>query len=87
MERQNKESGGKHWTHDTEDCFVKDRADARKKESNAMDAMHKQMTEMASVIQSLKSKLSSDGESDWLHPEAKLVAAKKVGKTRIKIKN
>jgi hypothetical protein len=34
-----KESGGRYWTHDTEDCFVKDRADSRKRESNAMDAM------------------------------------------------
>ena len=59
-----KESGGKYWTHDTEHCFVKDRADARTKESNDMDAMNKQLTEMASTIQSLKSKLSSDGESD-----------------------
>ena len=59
-----KESNGKYWTHDTDECFVKDRAERQKKESNAMDVMQKQMTEMTSVIQSLKSKLSSDGDSD-----------------------
>ena len=60
-----KESGGKYWTHDTEHCFVKDRAEARTKESNAMDAMQKQLTDMTGVIQALKSKLSSsDNESD-----------------------
>ena len=56
--------GGKYWTHDTMDCFVKDRAEAREKESNAMDTVNKQLAEMASTIETLKSKLSSDGESD-----------------------
>ena len=57
-----KESGGRYWTHNTEDCFVKDRAESRKKESNVMDKMQKQMIEMTGIIQALKSKLSSDGE-------------------------
>ena len=56
--------GGKYWTHNTIDCFVKERAEAREKESNAMDTVNKQLAEMASTIETLKSKLNSDGESD-----------------------
>ena len=58
-----KDSNGKYWTHDTDECFVKDKADKAKKEANAMDAMQKQMSEMSDLVKGLKKKLESDGDS------------------------
>ena len=52
-----------------------------------MDAMQKQLSEMKNLVKGLKNKIDSDGESDWLLPRGKPVAANKVGSSRFKIKS
>jgi hypothetical protein len=59
-----KDADGKYWTHDTDECFVKEKAEKAKKEANAMQNMQKQMAEMSDLVKGLKKKLESDGESD-----------------------
>lgn len=81
-----KDSNGKYWTHDTSECFVKDKAERAQKEANAMDAMKRQISEMSDLVKGLKKKLESDSDTDWLQPRKELVAAKNVGTSRIKMK-
>ena len=54
-----------------------------------MEEMQKELNEMRNLVKGLKKKMGSDSESDWLQPPSKLIAATKVGRTRIKqiIKN
>ena len=59
-----KENNGKYWTHNTEECFMKDKANNVKKESNAMEDMQKEMNEMRNLVKGLKKKLGSDSDSN-----------------------
>ena len=59
-----KDNGGKFWTHDTEDCFAKDRTEKSKKEANAMENMQKEMKEMKALLAKVTKKSGSDSESD-----------------------
>ena len=59
-----KEHGGKYWTHDTEECFLKNKG----KESNAIEDMQKDISEMRNLIKGLKDQkkkaVHSDSDSD-----------------------
>ena len=60
-----KESDGKYWTHDTDQCFVKDKAAKAKKESNVIEAMQKELRDMKALYKKLKkSKKNKDDDSD-----------------------
>ena len=59
-----KDSNGKYWTHDTVDCFIKSRAEKAKGETNALEAVHKELNEMRSLVKSTKRKMGSDSDTE-----------------------
>ena len=59
-----KDNGGKHWTHNTDECFLKNKANKAKKESNAIEDLHKELNEMKNLVKGLKKKMGSDSDSD-----------------------
>ena len=59
-----KDNNGKHWTHDTDECFVKDKTNKAKKEANAMEDMQKELHEMKNLVKGLKKKMGSDSDTN-----------------------
>ena len=55
-----KDNNGKYWTHDTADCYFK----KPKKETNAIEAVHKEIDNLKDMIKSLKKRADSDSDSD-----------------------
>ena len=53
-----KDNKGKYWTHNTADCYFKKPA----KESNALEAVHKELDKVKNLIKNLKK--GSDSDSD-----------------------
>ena len=55
-----KDSNGKYWTHDTADCYFKKPA----KESNAIEAVQKELNEVKDLLKSLKKRTDSASDSE-----------------------
>ena len=55
-----KDNNRKYWTHNTEECYLKKPA----KESNAIEALQKEFSEVKDMLKSLKKKKGSDSDSD-----------------------
>ena len=57
-----KDNRGKYWTHNTDECFVKD--SKSKKETNKMEDLQKEVNEMRNLVKGLKKKIGSDSDTD-----------------------
>ena len=55
-----KDSNGKYWTHNTEDCYFKKPA----RESNAIKALKKEFNKLKDVLKNLKKHKDSDSDSE-----------------------
>ena len=55
-----KDSNGKYWTHNTADCYFKKPA----KESNAIEAVQKELNEVKDLLKSLKKRTDSASDSE-----------------------
>ena len=55
-----KDSDGKWWTHNTEECYFK----KPRREANAIQAVHKEIDDLKGIIKSLRKKVDSDDDSE-----------------------
>ena len=55
-----KDNNRKYWTHNTEECYLKKPA----RESNAIEALQKEFSEVKNMLKSLKKNKNSDSDSD-----------------------
>ena len=55
-----KDSNGKYWTHNTADCYFKKPA----KESNAIEAVQKELNEVKDLLKSLRKRMDSASDSE-----------------------